>query len=185
MEKSGILLSFILSCFLLLSGVSPCYAQRLLPNPETDALMRQHRQRQQDQKNMKSHSVFNEDHANNDRHWKVLLAVTETQYLMVRKDGSECYFGEIRNSNRAICHGQGIIKVSDNEYCLCQWKRDSRHGKGFIRREDGNVVACEWRWNAVVKDSIRPASEEETAQFNDAVDRLEKLMKLVRINNVN
>ena len=171
----------IIVCFLFMSGVSPCSAQRLLPNPESDAQMRMLLQRQQDQKNMKSSSFFNEDYGNNDRHWRVVAAMTETQYLMVRKDRKEWYFGETKDSGkgRAFCHGYGIIKFSENEYCLCQWKRDSRHGKGIMRKEDGTVVTCDWRWDTIVKDSIRSASDEEISELQKEIKRLEKLISMV------
>lgn len=116
--------------------------------------------------------------------WVLAFRVDESSLLIVKTVSRVCYVGEVsERRGKFLRQGKGICK-EDGQYCLCQWKRDFRHGKGIMRQEDGAVVACEWRWDAIVKDSIRPASEEETAQFNEAVERLEKLMKLVRIKNV-
>ena len=72
----------------------------------------------------------------------------------------------------------GQTQQTEVVYCLCPWKRGSRHGYGLMRCADGSVVKARWRWDTLKAVLDEPPTEEEVAELNRQIQRLEKALKL-------
>ena len=76
----------------------------------------------------------------------------------------------------------GIVRTASAtpfEYSLCPWKRGSRHGEGLFMRADGTVVKARWRWDKLKTVSEEPPTEEELAELDRRIARLQATVELM------
>ena len=104
------------------------------------------------------------------------VKVSDDLYCLYDDQGDVVYVGEARmlkakdayfRSGRGICR-YAMADPDGNkvyEYCLCNWKRDSRHGPGILVKEDGTYHKALWKWDKrrqLLQKELSAAEVEET-----------------------
>ena len=109
-------------------------------------------------------------------------------YLFDR-EGTFHYFGEIKQSSSGKFYpsGQGIDRTVERNaetgetairYSVGPWKRGSRHGKFLVKLPNGSYCTETWKWDRRKNISWAAPPADEVARMEDAVTRLENLLKL-------
>ena len=94
--------------------------------------------------------------------------------------GLACYAITAGNAGSIGAVGTvGTASVKQFEYCLCPWKRGSRHGEGLLLSPDGTVVKAIWRWDKLKSVSEEPPTEEEMAELDRRIARLQATVQLL------
>ena len=121
----------------------------------------------------------------------ICLRINDSTLCIYSPDKQFVYVGageEATRTHGAVPDGYGIARVirsGDNpgakqyEFCLCPWKRGSRHGEGLLVRPDGTVVKARWRWDKLKTVSEEPPTEEELAELDRRIARLQATVELM------
>lgn len=119
------------------------------------------------------------------------VRINDSTLCIYSPDKEFVYVGageEATRSHGAVPDGYGIaraIRSGDNtgekqyEYCLCPWKRGSRHGEGLLVKPDGTVVKALWQWDHLKSVSEEPPTEEERAELDRRLARLQATIRLL------
>ena len=94
--------------------------------------------------------------------------------------GLACYAITAGNAGSIGAAGTvGTASAKQFEYCFCPWKRGSRHGEGLLVSPDGTVVKATWRWDKLKSVSEEPPTEEELAELDRRIARLQATVELL------
>ena len=119
------------------------------------------------------------------------VRINDSTLCIYSPDKDFVYVGsgeEATRTHGALPDGYGIARVlrsGDNpaskqfEYCLCPWKRGFRHGEGLLVSPDGTVDKPIWQWDHLKSVSEEPPTDEELAELDRRLARLQATIRLL------
>lgn len=116
--------------------------------------------------------------------WTIFNYENNSAFL-IGNDVPGYYLGEVDKVDLrlGLCyrHGNGILRVFDTDggafHYLGSWKRDMIHGL-VIYREAGSTetMAAQYKYDNIKKKTIRPATPEETAALDEAINKIDSTL---------